>query len=173
MPSCALGMINTSGSRVHSVSQQLVCCFITRRSSHAPLTTRARRRAIKRDIIMGTFHLKRLAYSSHCHVRLHIRRWVGVSAEGDKNKIAGQSERRKKKTPLVVFIESRECPVCALSASNHERTEREIRASRVHFVNLDVTDDKAKAESKQLAKTLHVADLFQYVFRHIPVRWYL
>jgi thiol-disulfide isomerase/thioredoxin len=105
---------------------------------------------------MGTFHLKRLAYSAIAMFAC-TSAMGGVSAEGDKDKIAGVNG--EKKTPLVVFIESRECPVCARVRPIMKELSEKYEP-RVQFVNLDVTDDKAKAESKQVAKTLHVAAFF-------------
>ncbi len=105
---------------------------------------------------MGTLFLKRLA----CYITaMFACTWAagGALAEGEKDKIAGANV--KAKTPVVVFIESRECPVCARVRPIIKQLSDKYEP-RVHFVNLDVTDDKAKAESKQVARALHVAPFF-------------
>ncbi len=106
---------------------------------------------------MGTLFFKRSAYSVITMFACTWAMGVGASAETDKEKTAGASV--EKKTPVVVFIESRECPVCAKVRPIIKQLSEKYEP-RVHFVNLDVTDDRAKAESKQLARTLHVAAFF-------------
>ncbi len=82
---------------------------------------------------------------------------VGALADGAAPTTGSTSEA--KPTPLVVLIHSRECPVCAKVRPMMKELSESYQA-RVRFVNLDVTDDKAKAESKQTAKSLHVGAFF-------------
>ena len=82
---------------------------------------------------------------------------TGVFAQGNKENVAKVTGETK--TPLVVLIHSRECPVCA----KVRPIIKELSATyepRVRFVNLDVTDDKAKAQSKLIAKSLRVGAFF-------------
>jgi thiol-disulfide isomerase/thioredoxin len=104
---------------------------------------------------MGIPYLKRSAYSVIAFLAWTCA--VGASAEGDKDDLS--KVNAEKKTPLVVLIHSRECPVCA-KVRPLIKGLSEMYEPRVHFVNLDVTDDKAKAESKQVAKALHIGAFF-------------
>ena len=87
-------------------------------------------------------------------------------AEG-KSGNTNANQTQETAAPLVVLIHSRECPVCA----RVRPVLKDLQTSyepRVRFVNLDVTDDKTKAESKALAKSLHVGAFFNLYSDSFP-----
>jgi thiol-disulfide isomerase/thioredoxin len=63
------------------------------------------------------------------------------------------------KLPIVVFIYSRECPVCAKVKPVVAELVKEYK-SKARFVDLDVTDDQATLHSKKLAKELQLKSFF-------------
>jgi thiol-disulfide isomerase/thioredoxin len=71
---------------------------------------------------------------------------------------SGPSVEQKPKS-VVVLIHSRVCPVCAKVRPIIQELAA-VYEPGVCFVYLDVTDDKAKAKSKQLAKSLRLAAFF-------------
>jgi len=63
------------------------------------------------------------------------------------------------KLPRLVFINSRECPVCSKVRPIVSELTKEYK-SKIDFVDLDVTDDKATQKSKQTAKRLQLSSFF-------------
>ena len=61
--------------------------------------------------------------------------------------------------PLVVFIHSRVCPVCAKVRPMLDSILPEYQ-TKVKFIRLDVTDAQSKEESKKLAQQLKISSFF-------------
>jgi len=61
--------------------------------------------------------------------------------------------------PFVVFIHSRECPICAKVRPIINELESSYK-TKAHFVALDVTDEKAKEQSKKIAKSMQIGSFF-------------
>jgi thiol-disulfide isomerase/thioredoxin len=61
--------------------------------------------------------------------------------------------------PYLVFIHSRECPICAKVRPIINQLETSYK-SKAHFVALDVTDEKAKEESRKIAKSMQIGSFF-------------
>jgi thiol-disulfide isomerase/thioredoxin len=84
-------------------------------------------------------------------------------AGGSASKAAAEAEAKVAadtiKLPMLVFIYSRECPVCAKVKPVVAELVKEY-GSRAKFVDLDVTDDKSTLQSKKLAKDLQLKSFF-------------
>ena len=61
--------------------------------------------------------------------------------------------------PIVVFVHSRECPICAKVRPIVDSLESTY-GGKARFVRLDVTDDKSKQIAKQSAKELKIGSFF-------------
>ncbi len=69
--------------------------------------------------------------------------------------ISTLAEEPKSEQPILVFVHSMECSVCAKVRPIIEELEKEYKG-RVQFVNLDVTDDVALKASRKKAKSLGI-----------------
>jgi thiol-disulfide isomerase/thioredoxin len=69
------------------------------------------------------------------------------------------SEQPADREPTVVFIHSRECPICAKVRPIINELETSYK-SKAHFVALDVTDEKAKEQSRKIAKSMQIGSFF-------------
>jgi len=61
--------------------------------------------------------------------------------------------------PLVVFIHSRECPICAKVRPIVDDLESTYK-DKAHFVRLDVTGEKDKDQSRKMAKAMQLGSFF-------------
>lgn len=69
--------------------------------------------------------------------------------------------------PMVVFIHSTNCAVCAKVRPIYVELEREYR-DRLRFVSLDVSDPTTLKESRQLAKTLGISSFMSFYEDQFP-----
>jgi thiol-disulfide isomerase/thioredoxin len=72
---------------------------------------------------------------------------------------AASTTTQPDKLPWVVFIYSRDCPVCQKVHPIIEGLQTTYK-SKVHFVKLDITDDKAVQDSRKLAKSMKFDSFF-------------
>ena len=80
----------------------------------------------------------------------------------------GLCEQSLEPKPRLVLIHSQECPVCAQVMPEVHQLAAAF-GQRVNFVYLDVTDSKAKAASRDLAKSLHLGAFFNLYSESFPV----
>jgi thiol-disulfide isomerase/thioredoxin len=63
--------------------------------------------------------------------------------------------------PLVVFVESKHCNVCAVVRPLLDHLEADYK-DKVRFLRLDVTDAKARDESRKTAKSMQLGAFFAF-----------
>lgn len=93
---------------------------------------------------------------------------MAAEAQATKDeKVAPIAADKKTAEPTVAFINSKECPVCAKVRPIIKDLEAEY-AGRVRFINLDISDDKTKAESKKLARSVLLGQFFNLYSDSFP-----
>src|SRR5271155_5738295 len=81
--------------------------------------------------------------------------------------VPGTCQQSLSTRPTLVFIYSRMCPVCAKVMPEIKQLASTY-SERISFVYLDVTDSKAEAASKQLAKIMHIGVFFNLYSGSFP-----